>query len=186
MENWKAIEGTFGKIEVSDLGRIRSWLRGDARILKTQEDQKGYVRVRVTIEGEKRSFKVHREVAKAFIENPQRKPQVNHKDGNKKNNSASNLEWVTNAENAHHAIENGLWGSFFESAKKENESRMRSVIGVRQTDYGTEARLFRSVSEAERYLDSRHISDVLKGKRNHVKGWGFVYAGGDAYVANGN
>lgn len=185
MERWKAIEGTQGKIEVSDMGRVRSFLRGEERILKTQEDSKGYKRVRVTIDREKKTFKVHREVAKAFVENPHLKQQVNHKDGNKNNNSAKNLEWVTNGENIRHAIDHGLWENVMAGALRHNESMMRSIIGSHETELGFETRVFRSVSEAERYLGSRHISDVLKGKRNHVKGWRFVYVGGDANVANG-
>jgi hypothetical protein len=177
MEEWRPIQGTKGFIEVSNEGRVRSLLRGEPRILKTQTDNKGYHRIRVTIERDKRSYKVHREVAKAFIPNPERLPQVNHRDGNKDNNSVNNLEWVTNQENAIHAIKNGLWDSVFESAQKENERRKKPVIGI---DPEGKLMRFESVSEAERHLDSRHISDVLKAKRSHVKGWTFVYAeGGD-------
>lgn len=172
MEIWKPIVGTKGFIEVSNEGRVRSLLRGEPRVLKTQVDNKGYHRIRVTIEREKMSYKVHREVAKAFMPNPENLPQVNHKDGNKSNNAVDNLEWITNIGNAHHAIENGLWKNVFEGSRKENESRKRPVIGYFTPEV---SRRFESVSEAERYIGSRHITDVLKGKRSHVKGWTFKY-----------
>jgi hypothetical protein len=160
---------------VSNKGRVRSLLRGSPKILKTQMDKKGYHRIRVTVEREKMSYKVHREVAKAFIDNPDNLPQVNHKDGNKSNNAVENLEWISNRDNALHAIENGLWEAVIEGSRKENESRKRPVIGYCNTENSSTSKWFESVSEAERFIGSRHVSDVLKGKRNHVKGWTFRY-----------
>lgn len=171
MEIWKPIAGTKGLIEVSNEGRVRSWLRGTPRVLKTQPDKKGYHRLRVTVEREKMSYKIHREVAKAFIPNPDNLPQVNHIDGNKSNNAVDNLEWISNRDNAHHAIENGLWENVFEGSRKENESRKRPIVGI----YDCWIRRFESISEAERVIGSRHIVDVLKGRRSHVKGWTFRY-----------
>lgn len=174
MEVWKAIDGTNGFIEVSNEGRVRSWLRGSPNVLKTQPDKKGYHRIRVTIEREKVSYKVHREVARAFISNPKGLPQVNHKDGNKDNNAVSNLEWVTNIENAHHAMDHGLWDNVFEASQRSNEAKKRAVLATR----GSESIWFKSICEAQKHFDSRHICDVLKGKRQHVKGWSFKYAEG--------
>ena len=58
--------------------------------------------------GERKYEMVHRLVAKTFIKNPENYPEVNHKDGNKNNNDASNLEWVTSKGNISHAIKTGL------------------------------------------------------------------------------
>lgn len=170
MEIWKYIEGTNGLLEVSSEGRIRSNMR-DGRILKLQADNKGYLRVRVTIHREKRQYKIHRAVAGAFLPNPHGLPQVNHIDGDKTNNCVSNLEWVSNDDNAHHAMKAGLWENVFTASSKTNEERKTPVCSL---DVCTgEVRCFESVSEAERYFNSRHISDVLNGKREKAAGQRF-------------
>ena len=76
----------------------------NGRKIKPQPNGKGYLRFSL---GGKMVF-VHRLVAELYVPNPENKPQVNHKDGNKRNNSADNLEWVTNQENRNHAIKAGL------------------------------------------------------------------------------
>lgn len=69
-------------------------------VMAQEETKKGYLRIKLyDVNGRKKNCKVHRLVAKAFIDNPGKKQQVNHIDGNKKNNSVSNLEWVTDEEN---------------------------------------------------------------------------------------
>lgn len=101
MEIWKDIEEFKGKYQISSWGRVRN---RDGFILKPYVNKKGYIRI--SLQQGKRSIKrrVHRLVAQAFIPNPYGLPQVNHKDGNKLNNSYTNLEWVTNTENRHHAM----------------------------------------------------------------------------------
>ena len=76
------------------------------RELKPYPNTKGYPLV--DLGKNKRAVKVHRLVLLAFLRNPENKPQVNHIDGNKKNNHIDNLEWVTNSENQMHACESGL------------------------------------------------------------------------------
>lgn len=170
MEEWKELEGTRGLLEVSSEGRIRSRMR-DGRILKQQIDKKGYCRVAVTILRERKYFKVHRAVASAFVPNPLALPQVNHIDGNKQNNRADNLEWVTNIQNSHHAMENGLWRNVFAASAKTNDARKTPIISI---DCLTGERMrFESVSSAERFFGSRHISDVLNGKREKAAGHRF-------------
>ena len=74
------------------------------KILQPRENTNGYFVV--TLDGEQVS--VHRLVATHFIPNPYNHPQVNHKDGNKKNNHVKNLEWCSTVDNAQHALKTGL------------------------------------------------------------------------------
>ena len=110
MENWKPIMG-FDSYEVSDLGRVRSVFNGATRVLKLElHKQTGYLRATLSARGttgKQYHRKVHRLVALAFLENPENKPEVNHKDANKMNCSVGNLEWVTSSENTVHAVSLG-------------------------------------------------------------------------------
>lgn len=76
--------------------------------MKTQISNRGYERIWLTINGKKEHHSVHRLVALNFVPNPEKKLEVNHIDGNKLNNNASNLEWCTRSENEQHAWKNGL------------------------------------------------------------------------------
>ena len=71
---------------------------------KLREHNNGYLRA--TIHG--KDMYVHRLVALCFIDNPNGYKEVNHKDGNKKNNAVSNLEWCDRRKNNKHAFETGL------------------------------------------------------------------------------
>lgn len=101
MENWKIIDGTNGHYEVSNLGNIRC--NGITVPIKLEES--GYVKVKIKLIFGTRWFFLHRIVAAYFCNNPEEKEQVNHIDGNKENNQASNLEWCTNVENQRHRID---------------------------------------------------------------------------------
>ena len=75
-----------------------------APFLKGQINKEGYKSVILCKNGKVKSFKVHRLVAEAFIPNPEGKPEVNHKDYNRSNNTDSNLEWMTRAENFNYSL----------------------------------------------------------------------------------
>lgn len=102
---WKPVAGFEGLYEVAPCGAIRN--ARTLRWLSPSEKDDGYMSVKLFQDGVGRNRTVHRIVAEAFLPNPENKPQVNHKDLNKKNNDVSNLEWVTQSENQSHAIRNG-------------------------------------------------------------------------------
>lgn len=107
-EEWKPIEGYEG-YEVSNKGRVRSYRKRNStkfyevpkimRLKKCQTHCKEYLSASLMNNGKKESPSVHRLVAKAFIDNPENKPQVHHIDNNEQNNCVENLQWVTNSEN---------------------------------------------------------------------------------------
>lgn len=104
-EIWRAIEGYEGIYEVSDQGRVRNIKRG-GRVIADAKVAHGYISVNLYKNNQSMPYLVHRLVAKAFIPNPENKPQVNHKDMVKSHNFVDNLEWVTAQENIEHALKN--------------------------------------------------------------------------------
>lgn len=115
-EIWKDIPGYEGYYQASTLGRIKSLKRvitfgvdycacyvKQERLMTLTPSPKGYYYVCFTVNGKVRSFSVHRLIAKAHIQNPDKKMEVNHKNGVKADNSVENLEWMTQTENARHS-----------------------------------------------------------------------------------
>lgn len=119
-EIWKSVDGYEGMYEVSTFGSVRSlsrpcpgrkWpIRGQIMKHVFRGGRKGakYSYVSLANPPLKLSKAVHRLVAIAFIPNPNNKPEVNHKDGNKQNNHYNNLEWSTRKENVNHSLKDGL------------------------------------------------------------------------------
>jgi hypothetical protein len=112
MEQWKTIK-EFENYEVSTEGRIKrkaSFKFGkiyEAKIMKHRYHN-GYQIINLFKNKKTETFSVHSLVAKTFLENPENKKTINHKDGIKTNNFVENLEWATHKENNKHAIENKL------------------------------------------------------------------------------
>lgn len=113
-EEWRDIKGYENEYQISNLGRIKGLPRYVSNhtgkvllkehFLQGYRTKKGYIHVEL----KGKVYAVHRLVALHFLENKDKKEQVNHIDGNKANNNVSNLEWCTNAENQIHAYRIGL------------------------------------------------------------------------------
>lgn len=108
MEIWKDVRGYEGTYQVSDKGNVRSLpistktKRFSGKELTQMIDCVGYKVVNLS----RKTYKVHRLVAEAFLDNPNGYPQVNHKDENKTNNDANNLEWCTAEYNNNYGTRN--------------------------------------------------------------------------------
>lgn len=119
LEEWKDIEGYEDMYQVSNFGRVKSLSRllnnkdgffySKEKILKPRKNSRGYVCVVLNKKDGGKDKTIHRLVAEAFIPNPDNKETINHKDANQTNNHVDNLEWNTQKENVHHAMENGLF-----------------------------------------------------------------------------
>lgn len=119
-EIWKDIIDYEKLYQVSNKGNIKSIIGNHSKTtrnrnsirkiknLKFNINDRGYLVVGLTKNKIRKRFKVSRLVATHFVENPDNKPEVNHKDGNKLNNNFWNLEWNTRSENVKHAYDNGL------------------------------------------------------------------------------
>lgn len=113
------IPGFDGMYFISKSGSVkvlrREWVTGknlhrskDEHIINPFMKRNGYLHVAVLVGGKQAQYPLHSLLAKVFIPNPENKKCVNHKDGNKLNNSLDNLEWATYQENAIHALSTGL------------------------------------------------------------------------------
>lgn len=173
-EIWKDIAGYEGIYQISNLGNVRSvdrlvkknggYRKVNGQAIKPYPWGAGYLYVLLHRDQMKASRSIHRLVAKAFIQNPDGKPEVNHIDGDKHNNRVENLEWATPSENERHAYSTGLipvtWG------KK---------VRCTNTISGVE-RVFSSCNEAGRFLGLANgtVSAILnrRGRKNGIAFFG--------------
>jgi hypothetical protein len=143
--------------------------------MKLTEDKDGYLRIVLSDKGISKAFYVHRIVAIHFIENnDELKTQVNHKDGNKKNNHYSNLEWSTPKENIRHAYKTGL--SDISRNIEFGKSKAKSIL---QIDISTNkvVREWYSITEAsiELGVHMTAIQRCCKGKAKTSCGYKWKY-----------
>lgn len=142
---------TFDDYLITEDGKVynKKW----KRYVKPQLNGRGYYRVYIA--GKMRF--VHRLVAEKYIPNPENKPQVNHKDGNKLNNNVNNLEWVTSKENSIHALKNGLMR--IEERHPFAKLKREEVIYIKSHPEKTRKELAQMFNISE-----NTIRDIRKGK----------------------
>lgn len=145
--------------------------------LKVPAISKGYYKVDLYKDGKRETKRIHRLVAESFIPNPNGLPEINHKDGNRLNNSIDNLEWVNRSQNMIHAYSTGLTKphpSYGMLGKKNPNggSKGKPIICVETNEY------FKNAAEAERRLgiSDSCILDVIHGYQQSTHGLHFVYA----------
>lgn len=152
-EIWKPIPDAAG-YEVSNLGNVRNANKITHLVLSILN---GYYKVNL---GKYGTYLVHRLVAQTFIPNSENKPQVNHINGNKRDNRVENLEWVTASENAQHALRTGLKVYTPEVCKAISNS-------LKGKPKSEEARKKYSEYSKNRTPEHiKHLSDAHKGKHH--------------------
>lgn len=151
IERWAKIEEYDGDYSVSNYGRIRNNETG--KLLKPCIVSNGYLAVTLKKQRKRKSVRIHRLVAKAFLANPEGFPQVNHKDENKRNNCIENLEWCDCGYNINHGT------------AIERRSKKRSKPVAQITSSGKVIKTYDSIRGAERKtgIQNSHISECCRG-----------------------
>ena len=169
-EVFEDLKGYEESYQISDFGRIftKRRLVGNqiyyGRELVPQLTNDGYLKVTLCKNGESKKFYLHRLVALQFIDNNTNLPQVNHKDGNKLNNTVTNLEWCTKIENQNHAVRTGLMqrGQDRPSAKL-TEEQVLEIYKLKG--------ILKSQDIANKYNVSKNtINCILRGSK-----WSYLY-----------
>lgn len=159
-EEWKIIEG-FERYQISNLGRVKSYAQSNlGKLLTLSTDHKGYKVVSLYNDsGYRKTVKVHRLVAMAFLFNPNDYPEVNHKDEDKTNNCVDNLEWCTSEYN-------NIYGTRIERAAKTNQCCPTTSKKIYSIDLNGNREDFNSIGEASRItgLSHNNIVRALKGR----------------------
>ena len=164
---WEPIHGFGGAYEISNTGQVYSHRKN--RVLKLSTDKFGYLRVSLQKHNrkDKKLYFVHRLVAEAFIPNIENKPYVNHKDEQKNNNCAENLEWCSHKENMNYGTRNLR----IALSNTNNPITSKKVLCVETS------KVFPSINEAQRQLHiyATNITKCCKGKRPHAGGFSWTF-----------
>jgi len=175
-EKWRMIPGYDGLYMVSSLGRVKNCRTG--RIMSPSDNGRGYLQIGLTKNGIRKTYKVHRLVAMAFIPNPNNLPEVNHINEDKTDNRVENLEWCT------HAYNTGYGDRSRKVREKTTNGKLSTpVIQIKPNGERIE---YPSMQEAERQtkVPQANISKVCNGDRRKAGGcrWKFKSLSEKNYV----
>lgn len=163
MEVWRTVED-FPNYEISNMGRIRNINTG--YVLSPGDNGHGYLQVTLCQNGEKKRVYIHRLVGIAFIPNPNNLPQINHRNENRADNRAENLEWISIKDNVNYGTR----------AERFSLSRGKPV---EQYDLaGNYLNTWTGTREAERQtgISQSSISACCLGKRKTAGGFIWKFA----------
>ena len=163
---FKDIIGYEDIYQISEKGEIKNKKKN--KLMKPAIDSNGYYQIHFSKNGKSKKIRVHRLVAKHFIANPLNKNQVNHIDGNKKNNKAENLEWCTISENIKHAWNMGLCKMTQKNRDTASKLHSKAVL-----DLNTGI-MFDSVRKASEALNFNYQT-AIKHLGKKVKQPRFIY-----------
>lgn len=141
-EVWKELNGYEGKYLISNKGRFKCLSKQRSKfdsnskesLILLKNDGSGYFQVRATKNSITKTFRIHRLVAEYFIPNKNNYPQVNHKNGDKSDNTSDNLEWCTIKQNCIHSQENGLQGKRRFTFNDAEDIRKLKREGMKEVD----------------------------------------------------
>ena len=183
IEDWKSIEGYEKLYEISNLGRVKSLNYNGTKkekILKPSIDKDGYLGVVLCNNGNKKSFRVHRLVAMAFIPNPQNLPIINHKNQIVNDNRIENLEWCNYVYNNNYADRNKkvAIASRNRMLGKKGKLNPSSKSVLQFTKDGNFIRKWYCITDVEREIGIMHqdISKCCKGKQKTAGNFIWKYA----------
>lgn len=175
MEQWKPVAEFNGLYEVSNHGRVRSLRGKEPRIMKPALINSGYLKIGFHFGNKTTNRLVHRLVAREFCEGYAEGLVVNHKDADRLNNHADNLEWVTAQENIHDVMKRGKFD--VKSAHRvAHEKRKRRVF--QYTKDGKFITEFPSARLAAKAVGVHEncISRVARGERPYSAGYAWKYS----------
>lgn len=184
-EIWKDIKEFEGLYQVSNMGHVRSLDRTDkkgqfrfGRVLADKHNNRGYHTIALSRDGTTKYRLIHRLVAMAFLDNPNKLPEVNHIDEDKANNAASNLEWCTSEYNLNYGTRKARIAESAGYKHKTNYYNKPKPIVATNVATGFSVRLPNLHAAGERLgIDFRQVSAVIRGKQRTAHGYRFELAG---------